>query len=79
MKGHAERLYLFYRDGFRSMLLGRTLWKLVALKLFIMFAVFKLFFFPNYLEKRFHTDSERSAHVLGDLTRLPAAPAARHQ
>ena len=33
-----QKLYAFYRDGFRSMVLGRTLWKLIALKLFLMFA-----------------------------------------
>ena len=64
-----ERLYAFYRDGFRSMVLGRTLWKLIALKLFLIFAVLKLFFFPNFLEKNFKTDEQRSAHVLENLTR----------
>ena len=68
------RLYGFYRDGFRSMVVGRTLWKLIAIKLFLIFAVLKLFFFSNYLEKNFRTDSERSAHVLENLTRIPAAP-----
>jgi hypothetical protein len=67
-----QKLYAFYRDGFRSMVLGRTLWKLIALKLFIIFAVLKLFFFSNFLEKNFRTDSERSAHVLDNLTRTPA-------
>jgi hypothetical protein len=69
-----RRLYAFYRDGFRSMVLGRTLWKLIALKLFFLFAVLKLFFFSNFLEKNFRTDSERSAYVLENLTRRGAAP-----
>ena len=68
------RLYGFYRDGFRSMVLGRTLWKLIALKLFFLFAVLKLFFFSNFLEKTFRTDAERSAYVLENLTRGGAAP-----
>ena len=67
-----RRLCSFYRDGFRSMELGRTLWKLIALKLFLIFAVLKLFFFSNYLEDNFHTDRERSAHVLDNLTRTRA-------
>jgi len=69
-----KRLYGFYQDGFRSMVLGRTLWKLIALKLFLIFAVLKLFFFSNYLEKNFHSDAERSAHVLDNLTRPPGPP-----
>lgn len=67
-----HRLYDFYRQGFRSMVLGRTLWKLIALKLFIIFAFLKLFFFANYLNENFRTDRERSAHVLGNLTGTPS-------
>ena len=37
----------FYAEGFRSMTaLGRTLWIVVLVKLFVMFAVLKLFSFP---------------------------------
>lgn len=64
----AKGIYTFYRDGFRSMTTGRTLWKIIALKLFVMFAIFKLFFFPNYLNTQFHTDKERADHVLTQLT-----------
>jgi len=35
-----KQLYFLYRDGFRSMVVGKTLWKIIAVKLFIMFAVF---------------------------------------
>ena len=42
-------IYRFYRDGFRAMTLGRTLWLIIAVKLFIMFAILKVFFFPNYI------------------------------
>ena len=42
----------FYIDGFREMKLGRTLWLIILAKLFIMFAVLKVFFFPDPLRKR---------------------------
>lgn len=67
----AKRLYLFYREGFRSMVVGRTLWKIIIIKLFILFAVLKLFFFPNYLKDNFSTDRERAGHVLQNLTVSP--------
>ena len=31
------RIYRFYRDGFRSMTVGRYLWVLILVKLFILF------------------------------------------
>jgi hypothetical protein len=57
-----------YYDGFRSMVVGRTLWKIILIKLFIMFAILKVFFFPNFLATNFDTDAERADHVLKNLT-----------
>ena len=43
------RAFYLYYDGFRSMTLGRTLWAIILIKLFIMFAILKVFFVPNFL------------------------------
>lgn len=65
----------FYRDGFRAMRLGRTLWKIILLKLVFLFAVLKLFFFPDVLKSRYDSDEARAGHVLNRLTET-APPAA---
>lgn len=57
------RIVRFYVDGFREMTLGRYLWAIILIKLFIMFFVFKLFFFPNLLERDYSTDAERANAV----------------
>ncbi len=62
------RIFRFYRDGFRSMTIGKTLWKVILVKLFIMFVVLKLFFFPNFLATNFSTDEQRAAHVMEQIT-----------
>ncbi len=46
-----RKIWQFYYDGFRSMTLGRTLWAIILIKLFIIFVVLKLFFFPNYIKE----------------------------
>jgi len=66
-----SRVFYFYYDGFRSMTIGRTLWVIILVKLFIMFAIFRLFFFPNYLKSNFETDKERSDHVIEQLIKQP--------
>jgi len=71
MSSICQGIYRLYRDGFRSMELGRTLWKVVLLKLFILFAVIKFFFFPDILRTRFATDRQRADHVLQTITRVP--------
>ena len=60
-----RRIVRFYLDGFRSMTLGRTLWFIILLKLFIMFAVLKAFFFPSYLQGE---PEEKEATVATELT-----------
>lgn len=64
------RIFYFYYDGFRSMTWGRTLWVIIIIKLFIMFAVFRLFFFPDHLQQNFENDQQRSDHVIEELTNI---------
>lgn len=62
------RIFYFYYDGFRNMTVGKSLWLIILIKLFIMFAILKVFFFPNYLKTNFDTDEERSDHVIEQIT-----------
>ncbi|OFY41131.1 MAG: DUF4492 domain-containing protein [Bacteroidetes bacterium GWF2_40_14] len=63
-----KRIWFFYYDGFRSMTLGKTLWLIVIIKLFIMFFILKLFFFKNELGV-YNTNEEKSRHVIQELTK----------
>ncbi len=67
-----KSVYSFYRDGLQSMGLGKTLWKIIAVKLLIIFLVFKFFFFPDVLKKEFKTEGQRADHVAAALTRIPS-------
>jgi hypothetical protein len=66
-----RQILQFYITGFREMKLGKTLWLIILIKLFIMFVVLKLFFFPNFLKSRFDTDEERASYVIDRLTNQP--------
>jgi len=63
-----RNILTFYRDGFFSMRLGRTLWKIILIKLLVIFAFLKLFFFPDVLQITYDSDSARADHVLRRLT-----------
>ena len=52
------------------MTVGKQLWLIILIKLFIMFAVLKLFFFPDILKSNFDTDEERSDHVIEQITNI---------
>ncbi|MCF0177995.1 MAG: DUF4492 domain-containing protein [Bacteroidales bacterium] len=59
------RVFRFYRDGFRDMTWGRTLWLLVLLKLVLLFAVLRLFFFRPTMSGM--TEGEKSEFVARTL------------
>ena len=63
-----RKVIRFYVEGFREMTVGRTLWAIILIKLFIMFAVLKVFFFPDLLKSRYDTDEDRAAAVRSALT-----------
>lgn len=44
-----SKVFWFYVDGFKEMTLGKTLWLIILIKLFIMFVILRIFLFPNYL------------------------------
>lgn len=62
------RVYDLYRDGFRKMSLGRTLWLIIAVKLLIIFAVLKVFFFPDFLKMKVF-DGDKAGYVSEELIR----------
>jgi hypothetical protein len=60
------RAFDLYYDGFRHMTLGKTLWTIILIKLFIMFAILKVFFFPNFL-KQHAQEGEEDSFVATEL------------
>ena len=62
-----RRVWDLYYDGFRSMTVGKTLWLIILVKVFIFFVVMKLLFFPNLLKTNYDNDEERAQHVRKEL------------
>ena len=59
-------VWRFYRDGFRAMTWGRTLWVIILVKLFVMFVVLRAFLFRPALAGL--DERERSEAVGAALT-----------
>ncbi len=58
------RAFDLYYDGFRHMTLGKTLWAIILIKLFIMFAILKVFFFPDYISE--HAEQGQEENFVAD-------------
>ena len=66
MKGNIiSRVWNFYIDGFKSMTIGKTLWLIILIKLFLIFFILKLFFFPNFLKGK--TEEQKQEYVSEEL------------
>ena len=63
----AKKVFQFYYAGFKGMTVGKTLWAIILIKLFIMFAILRPFFFPRELSK-FDTEEEKNKYVIEQLT-----------
>lgn len=67
------RIFHFYLEGFKGMTLGKTLWLIILIKLFIMFCILKPFFFPRHLGK-FDSSTEKQEYVSDELINRAIIP-----
>ncbi len=56
-------VWRFYRDGFRSMTVGRYLWAIIIIKVAILLLVFKLWLLPDRLSRDYDDDASRAQAV----------------
>lgn len=73
MGSGVKKIIDFYINGFRSMTVGKYLWVIILVKLFIMFAILKVFFFKSELSQ-YNTQEEKGNHVKEQL--IEKAPTA---
>jgi hypothetical protein len=64
-KSLAFRAFDLYYDGFRHMRLGKTLWLIILIKLFVIFVVLKIFFFPDFLKE--HAKGDEAGYVATEI------------
>ncbi len=63
-----KRIARFYINGFKEMKLGKTLWLIIIIKLFIMFVILRVFFFKPHL-KQFDSEESKQEYVSDELIR----------
>ncbi len=61
-----KSIFYLYRDGFASMKVGKNLWLIIIIKVFIMFIIIKPFF-PNILNKNYASPEQKARAVSKNL------------
>jgi hypothetical protein len=46
---------------------GRKVWLIIIIKLFIIFAILKVFFFPDFLGRKYDNNLQRSEYVRNQI------------
>lgn len=63
-----RKLFHFYYDGFRTMSWwGKRVWIIILIKLLIIFIILRIFFFQDFLQKKYDNDEQKSEYVLDQL------------
>lgn len=61
--------FRMYVDGFKNMSkMSKTLWVIIFIKLFIMFAVIRAFLFPNFLNSVADSKEAKAEYVSNEIT-----------
>ncbi len=64
-----KKIFNFYIDSFKNMgKYPKRLALIIAIKLFIMFAILKVFFFKDFLDTKFKNEKQKSEYVINQLT-----------
>ena len=61
-----------YSDGFRNLSsCGRKVWLIIIIKLFIIFVILKIFFFTDFLSRKYNNDVQKSEYVRNQILNFP--------
>lgn len=61
------KIFDFYKEGFKNLTLGKTLWKIIFIKLFIVLIILKLFVFDVNFKSLYKDDVSKSNFVIQNL------------
>ncbi|MDY6121168.1 MAG: DUF4492 domain-containing protein [Campylobacter sputorum] len=64
-----QKIIKFYLDGFKSMRLGKTLWLVILIKLFVIIFILKIFFFSDTIDTKFHNKEDRIDFIYENITK----------
>lgn len=66
-----RKILFFYYDGFCNLSWwGKRVWIIILVKVFVIFAILKVFFFQDFLRK-FETNQEKGNYVMEQILNLP--------
>ena len=70
-----KKILNFYIEGFKNQSKSsKRLWVIILIKLFIMFAILKVFFFKDFLKSKNLNEQEKAEYIINNLTKQNNEP-----
>lgn len=67
MCSRLKSIYQFYVDGFKSMKTGKTLWKIIFIKLVVILLILNYFVYDKSFKSEYKTVEQRTNFVYENL------------
>ncbi|WP_320033870.1 DUF4492 domain-containing protein [Campylobacterota bacterium DY0563] len=64
-----NKILNLYIDGFKNLTLGKTLWKIVIIKLLIIFTILNLFIYDKSINTEYKSNDQKIEFVYKNLTK----------
>lgn len=62
-----KNIYNFYIEGFKNMKIGKTLWKIIFIKLFLIFTLLNYFIYDKSIKSEYKNSEQKSDFVYKNL------------
>lgn len=62
-----SNVYNFYVNGFKNMKIGKTLWKVIFIKVFLILIALNYFVYDKSINTEFKTEREKADYVYNNL------------
>ena len=66
---NVKNIYSFYLNGFKNMTIGKTLWKIILIKLLVIFVFLNYFIHDKSMKTEYKTYEEKVDFVFKNLTK----------
>lgn len=64
-----RKIFNFYYEGFKNLKVGKTLWKIIIIKLFIILFIINFFIYDISLDNKFTNNEQKINYVYHNLTK----------
>jgi hypothetical protein len=64
-----QKILNFYIDGFRKLTLGKLLWKIIIIKVILIFTLLNFYIYDKSLKSEYKTDMEKINFVYKNITK----------